>query len=65
VSPRAPLLAYAAAFVGMLAGAAIFAVAAFGTMTSTTMLWVSSALSLAAAVAAVGAVVLSGATKRR
>ena len=65
MNARAPLLAYAGAFIAMLAGGAVLAAAAFGTMTSTKMLWVSSALSLAAVAAAVGAVVLSVAARRR
>jgi hypothetical protein len=65
VNGRAPLLLYAAAFVAMLAAGTVLAVAAFGTMTSTTMLWVSSALSLGAVLAAVGAVALSVGARRR
>jgi hypothetical protein len=59
VTPRLALLAYAVGFAAMTAAGVVLAVAALGTLNSVTILWVSSAFSVAAVVAAVVSVVLS------
>jgi hypothetical protein len=58
VTNRAALVVYATGFAAMLGAGAVLAVTALGSMGSVDVLWVSSALSVAAIVASAAAVLL-------